>query len=74
MASDGSTDSARATEVSPDYGEAFREKGIVENKLAQIAKQGVIAAARAQDHAEIAQLQATVRALRDKLQATPPGG
>jgi tetratricopeptide (TPR) repeat protein len=29
----------RATEVSSDYGEAWREKGIVENKLAQIAKQ-----------------------------------
>ena len=28
-----------ATSVSPSYGEAWREKGIVENKIAQIAKQ-----------------------------------
>ena len=29
----------RASAISPDYGEAWREQGIVENKIAQIAKQ-----------------------------------
>jgi tetratricopeptide (TPR) repeat protein len=30
---------SRATAASPQYGEAYREKGIVENKIAQVAKQ-----------------------------------
>jgi hypothetical protein len=38
---------------------------------ANFSKQGAIAAARAQDHAELAQLQATLHALRDQLQAMP---
>jgi tetratricopeptide (TPR) repeat protein len=28
----------RATEIAPDYGEAWRERGIVENKVAEVAK------------------------------------
>ena len=31
----------RATAVAPDYGEAWREKGIVENKIAQSAKEAM---------------------------------
>jgi tetratricopeptide (TPR) repeat protein len=33
----------RATAVSPSYGEAWREKGIVENKIAQQAKEAMVA-------------------------------
>jgi hypothetical protein len=38
---------------------------------ANFSKQGEIAAAHAQDHAELMQLQATVRALREQVRAEP---
>jgi len=40
-------------------------------ELANFAKQSAVAAARAQDHAEIVQLQATLRELREQLPAAP---